>query len=73
VTFNTDLNKNCQKDPFRLLRIDQVVDSTVGCSMHSFLDCYSEYHQISLAKEDHEKTAFITPLGCSAMSPRLLV
>jgi hypothetical protein len=31
--------------------------------MLSFLDCYSGYHQISLAKEDEEKTAFITPFG----------
>jgi hypothetical protein len=59
----TDLNKHCPKDPFGLPRIDQVVDSTVGCSMLSFLDCYSEYHQISLAKEDEEKTAFITQFG----------
>ena len=40
----TDLNKHCPKDPFRLPRIDQVVDSTAGCSMLSFLDCYSGYH-----------------------------
>jgi hypothetical protein len=59
----TDLNKHCLKDPFGLPRIDQVVDSTTGCSMLSFLDCYSGYHQISLAKEDDEKTAFITPFG----------
>jgi hypothetical protein len=59
----TDLNKHCLKDPFGLPRIDQVVDSTAGCSMLSFLDCYSGYHQISLAKEDEEKTAFITPFG----------
>jgi hypothetical protein len=59
----TDLNKHCPKDPFRLPRIDQVVDSTAGCSMLSFLDCYSGYHQISLAKEDEEKTAFITLFG----------
>jgi hypothetical protein len=44
----TDLNKHCPKDPY---------------SMLSFLDCYSRYHQISLAKEDEEKTAFITPFG----------
>jgi hypothetical protein len=36
---------------------------TAGCSMLSFLDCYSGYHQISLAKEDEEKTTFITPFG----------
>jgi hypothetical protein len=59
----TDLNKHYPKDPFGLLRIDQVVDSIVGCSILSFLDCYSGYHQISLAKEDDEKTAFITPFG----------
>jgi hypothetical protein len=59
----TDLNKHCPKDPFGLPRIDQVVDSTAGCSVLSFLDCYSGYHQISLAKEDEEKTAFITLFG----------
>jgi hypothetical protein len=51
----TDLNKHYLKDPFGLPRIDQVVDSTAGCSMLSFLDCYSGYHQISLAKENEEK------------------
>jgi hypothetical protein len=59
----TNLNKHCSKDPLGLPRIDQVVDSTAGCSMLSFLDYYSGYHQISLAKEDEEKTAFITPFG----------
>jgi hypothetical protein len=59
----TDLNNHCPKDPFGLPRIDQVVNSTAGCSMLSFLDCYSGYHQISLAKEDEEKTASITPFG----------
>jgi hypothetical protein len=59
----TDLNKHCTKGPFGLPRIDQVVDSTARCSMLSFLDCYSGYHQISLAKEDEEKSAFITPFG----------
>jgi hypothetical protein len=57
----TDLNKHCSKDPFELPRIDQVVDSTARCFMLSFLDCYSRYHQISLVKEDEEKTVFITP------------
>jgi hypothetical protein len=59
----TDLNKHCPKDPFGLPRIDQVVDSIAGCSMLFFLDCYSGYYHISLAKEDEEKTAFITPFG----------
>jgi hypothetical protein len=59
----TDLNKHYPKDPFGPPRIDQVGDSTTGCSMLSFLDCYSGYHQTSLAKEDEEKTAFITSFG----------
>jgi hypothetical protein len=59
----TDLNKHCPKDPFGLLRIDQVIDSTVGCDLLCFLDCYSGYHQIAIKEEDQEKTAFITPFG----------
>ena len=39
----TDLNKHCPKDPFGLLRIDQVIDSTAGCVLLSFLDCYLGY------------------------------
>ena len=58
----TDLNKHCPKDPFGLPRIDQVIDSTAGCVLLSFLDCYSGYHQIAL-KEVDQITAFITPFG----------
>jgi hypothetical protein len=59
----TDLKKHSSKDPFGLPKIDQVVDSTAGCSMLSFLDCYSGYHQINLAKQDQEKTLFIMLFG----------
>jgi hypothetical protein len=59
----TDLNKHCPKDPFGLPRIDQVIDSTAGCDLLCFLDCYSGYHQIAIKEEDKEKTAFITPFG----------
>nr|CAE76039.1 B1292H11.25 [Oryza sativa Japonica Group] len=59
----TDLNKACPKDHFPLPRIDQLVDSTAGCELLSFLDAYSGYHQFSVTKEDEEKTAFITPFG----------
>ena len=62
----TDLNKHCPKDPFGLPRIDQVIDSTAGCVLLSFLDCYSGYHQIALKEEDKIKTAFITPFGAYA-------
>jgi len=58
-----DLNKYCPKDLFPLPRIDQVVDSTAGCVLLSFLDCYFGYHQIALKKSDQEKTSFMTPFG----------
>jgi hypothetical protein len=47
----TNLNKVCKKDPFGLPQVDQVVDSTAGYILLSFLDCYSEYHQIPLKKK----------------------
>ena len=59
----TSLNKACPKDPFALPRIDQVVDSTAGCELLSFLDAYSGYHQIKLDPAVRLKTAFITPFG----------
>nr|AAU44223.1 putative polyprotein [Oryza sativa Japonica Group] len=59
----TDLNKACPKDPYPLPRIDQIVDSTAGCDLLCFLDAYSGYHQIRMAREDEEKTTFITPIG----------
>ena len=59
----TDHNQHCPKDPFGLPQIDEVVDSTVGCELLSFLDYYSNYHQISLKEEDQIKTSFITPFG----------
>jgi hypothetical protein len=36
----TDLNKHCPNDPFGLPQIDQIVDSTVGSALLSFLDCF---------------------------------
>jgi hypothetical protein len=55
----TDLNKHCLKDPFGLPHIDEVIDSTAGCELLSFLDCYSSYHQIPL----REATSFIMSFG----------
>jgi hypothetical protein len=34
-----------------------------SCELLSFLDAYLGYHQISLAIDDEEKIAFITPFG----------
>src|SRR5262249_42951594 len=59
----TDLNKACPKDCYPLPRIDQLVDATSGHEVLSFLDAFSGYHQIQMAVEDQEKTAFITAQG----------
>ena len=59
----TDLNKACPKDPFPMPWIDQLVDVTVGHPRMSFLDVFQGYHQIPLALDDQEKTAFVTPIG----------
>ena len=59
----TDLNKACPKDPFPMPKIDQLVDATVGHPRMSFLDAFQGYHQIPLALDDQEKTAFVTPIG----------
>ena len=59
----TSLNKVCPKDPFPLPRIDQVIDSTAGCELLSFLDAYSGYHQIPLNPADQINTSFITLYG----------
>jgi putative transposase len=59
----TSLNKAYPKDPYLLLRIDQIIGSTTGCDLLCFLDAFSRYHQINMAKEDEEKTTFITPCG----------
>jgi hypothetical protein len=50
-----NLNKHCPKDPFGLPRIDEVMDSTVGCELLSFFDCYSSHHQITLNKDNQIK------------------
>ena len=59
----TDLNKACPKDSFPLPRIDQLVDSTAGHKLLSFMDTFSDYNQIMLDKEGQEKTSFITSQG----------
>ncbi|XP_011078668.1 uncharacterized protein LOC105162366 [Sesamum indicum] len=62
-TIFTDLKKACPKDLYPLSRIDVMVDSTAGFEMFSMMDAYQGYHQIYMAKEDREKTSFITQAG----------
>ena len=47
-----DLNKACPKDSFPLPRINQIVDSIVGHKLLMFMDAFSGYNQIKMAKEN---------------------
>ncbi|GJX20736.1 reverse transcriptase domain-containing protein [Tanacetum coccineum] len=58
-----DLNKACPKDGYPLPKIDWKVESLCRFLFKCFLDAYKGYHQIQMAKEDEEKTAFITSQG----------
>ena len=40
----SDLNEACPKDSFPLLRIGQIMDTTVGNELISFMDAYSGYN-----------------------------
>ena len=44
-------------------RIDQLVDSTMGHRLLSFMDAFSEYNQIRMDETDQEKTSFVTSQG----------
>ncbi|GJT94470.1 reverse transcriptase domain-containing protein [Tanacetum coccineum] len=58
-----DLNEACPKDGYPLPDIDWKVESFCGYPFKCFLDAYKGYHQIKMAKEDEEKTTFITIQG----------
>ena len=59
----TDLNKACPKDSYPFPRIDQLVDSTVGHQLLSFMDAFSGYNQIKKNEADQEKMSFVTSQG----------
>ncbi|KAK1417533.1 hypothetical protein QVD17_26662 [Tagetes erecta] len=59
----TDLNKACTKDSFPLPNIDAKIDSLAPYRYKCFLDAYKGYHQIKMAREDEDKTAFHTDIG----------
>ena len=59
----TDFNKAYSKDPFPMPWIDQLMDATVGHPRMSFFDAFQRYHQITLALDDQERMAFVTPMG----------
>ncbi|KAD7478315.1 hypothetical protein E3N88_01451 [Mikania micrantha] len=58
-----DLNKACPKDCYPLPEIDLKIDSLASFPLKCFLDAYKGYHQVQMAPEDEDKTAFYTDAG----------
>ena len=58
-----DLNKACPKDSYILPRIDQLVDSTTGHKLLSFMNAFSGYNLIRMDEADQKKTSFVTSQG----------
>ncbi|XP_040362150.1 uncharacterized protein K02A2.6-like [Rosa chinensis] len=67
----TNVNRACPKDSFPLPRIDQLIDSTAGYRLLSFMDAFSGYNQIRMNPADEEYTAFTTEKGlyCYQLMP----
>ncbi|GJZ80857.1 reverse transcriptase domain-containing protein [Tanacetum coccineum] len=59
----TDINKACPNDCYPLLEIDWKIESLSGFRLKYFLDAYKGYHQIQMAEEDKDKTAFYAGEG----------
>ncbi|GJV32383.1 hypothetical protein Tco_1392783 [Tanacetum coccineum] len=58
-----NLNSTCLKDYYSLPDIDGKIESVVGFRYKCFLDAYKGYHQVQMAQDDEEKTAFYTDQG----------
>jgi hypothetical protein len=57
------LNDACLHDPFPTPFTDEVLDNVGGQEVYSFIDGFSGYHQIQIAKEDRHNTTFATEWG----------
>ena len=57
------LNRQTKKDVYPLPRIDDLLDKLSKARYLSAIDLASGYHQIAMAPEDMEKTAFVTRYG----------
>ncbi|KAI5151537.1 hypothetical protein ENBRE01_2203 [Enteropsectra breve] len=57
------INDITTRDAYPLPRIDEILDTLSGASVYTNLDATSGYHQIPVAKDDINKTAFQTRSG----------
>ncbi|GJR21898.1 reverse transcriptase domain-containing protein [Tanacetum coccineum] len=58
-----NVNSACPKDYYPLPEINLKIEAVMRFPFKCFLDAYKGYHQIQMAKEDKEKTAFYTDQG----------
>ena len=58
------LNYACLYDPFPTPFTDEVLEGVGSQEMCSFMDGFSGYHQIQIAKEYWHKTTFFIEWGC---------
>ncbi|GKU94112.1 hypothetical protein SLEP1_g7642 [Rubroshorea leprosula] len=67
----TNLNNAYPKDCYPMPSIDKLVEAASGNERLSLLDAYSGYHQVPMAPEDEEKTAFYAgdEIYCYVMMP----
>ena len=59
-----NLNDACLHDPFLTPFTDEVFDSVGGQEIYSFIDGFSGYHHIRIAKEDRHRITFAAEWGC---------
>ncbi|MCO5614677.1 hypothetical protein L7F22_068961 [Adiantum nelumboides] len=64
--FVKDYNEATKRDHFPLPFQDEILNEVAGHEKCTVYDCYSGFFQICIAKEDQNKTTFITPWGCYA-------
>ena len=53
------LNRQTKKDVYPLPHIDDLLDKLAHAHFLSVIDLASGYHQVGLAKDAQEKTAFV--------------
>jgi hypothetical protein len=54
------LNAQTKKNPFLLLFLDSILDFVAKHDMYSLMNGYSGYNQVKMAKNDKDKTTFIS-------------
>ena len=66
----TDLNKACPKDSYPLPRVDVLENSTARHQLLSFMDAFSGYNQIRMARGENERA---DPLAKAALAEHMVI